>query len=103
MGTLINRIGELAEKQPKKTALAFKKEQLTYEQLFERIIGVSEKLKELGINPGDRVCFSALSKPEMVVLYLGIQMCGGIAVFLDKNSTAQNMACLLYTSPSPRD
>lgn len=100
MGTLINRIGELAEKQPKKTALAFKKEQLTYEQLFERIIGVSEKLKELGINPGDRVCFSALSKPEMVVLYLGIQMCGGIAVFLDKNSTAQNMAMIYEDAES---
>ena len=94
MDTLVNRISELAEKQPDKIALAFKKEQLTYGQLFSKIIAVSEGLKELGVVKGDRVCFSAISKPEMVAIYLGIQMCGGIAVFLDKNSTAQNMAMI---------
>lgn len=100
MDTLVNRISELAEKQPDKIALAFKKEQLTYGQLFSKIIAVSEGLKELGVAKGDRVCFSAISKPEMVVVYLGIQMCGGIAVFLDKNSTAQNMAMIYEETQS---
>lgn len=100
MDTLVNRLAELAESQPEKMAVAFKNEQLSYKQLFAKIIVISEKLNELGIDRGDRVCFSAVSKPEMVAVYLGIQMCGGIAVFLDKNSTAQNMAMIYEESQS---
>ena len=100
MDTLVNRIGELAVKQPEKLAVAFKTEQLTYGQLFAKVVQVSEQLKKLGIEKGDRVSFTAVSKPEMVALYLGVQLCGGIAVFLDKNSTAENMAMIYKDSQS---
>lgn len=100
MDTLVNRLAELAETQPEKLAVAFKTEQLSYKQLFNRIVGISKKLRVLGIEKGDRVCFSAVSKPEMVAVYLGIQMCGGVAVFLDKNSTAQNMEIIYKESQS---
>ena len=85
------------EKQPEKVAVAFKNETLTYKQLCERICGMAAFLKENGVEKKDRVCFMALSKPEMVVTYLGIQMIGAVPVFLDKNSTAENIA-LVYGS-----
>ena len=65
MDTLVNRIGELAVKQPEKLAVAFKTEQLTYGQLFAKAVQVSEQLKKFGIEKGDRVSFTAVSKPEM--------------------------------------
>ena len=89
--TLVNRMAEFLEICPDKTAVAFKQESLTYKQLYKRMSGISKILKENGIQAGDRVAFSAVSKPEMAAVYLGIQMCGGVAVFLDKNATAENM------------
>ena len=92
--TLVNRILELSKTQPDKTAVIFKKEQLTYYELAKKMKVVAAGLKKLGINKGDRVLFNALSKPEMVAAYLGIQYYGAIAVFMDKNGTAENSVAI---------
>lgn len=89
--TLINRMTKLAQEQPDQLAVAFKSEQLTYAQLLDKIKWIGNRLSELGVGRGDRVLFTALSKPEMVAAYLGIQYCGAVAVFLDKNATVENM------------
>ncbi len=91
MNTLANRILELSGQTPNKAAVIFKKEKLTYQELAKKAIGIAEILKKEGIQPGDRVCYMAISKPEMVAAYLGISLCGGVAVFLDKNSTNETM------------
>ncbi len=98
--TLIRRIAELSGKYPEKLAVVFKKEKLTYKELYDRIRGVAAFLCKKGVKTGDRVCFSAVSSPEMVVTYLGIQYCGGVAVFLDKNGTPQNMRSIYDESNS---
>lgn len=94
--TLIARIGALAKIQPDKPAVIFKNECLTYRELYKRIVTIGSQLHEMGVKKGDRVLHTALSKPETVAVYLGIQYCGGIAVHLDKNSTPANMAAI-YT------
>lgn len=94
--TLIRRIRELSQSQPDKTALVFKKESLTYSGLYKKILGISGLLKDL-IKPGDRVCFTAKSRPEMAAAYLGIQLAGGVAVFLDKNAKSDNIAAVYDT------
>lgn len=91
INTLVKRVFELADITPDKMAVAFKKERLTYRELAIKALGISEFLKAEGILPGDRVCYSALSKPEMVAVYLGISLSGAVSVFLDKNSTLENM------------
>lgn len=93
--TLIHRIFELAVSQPEKIAVAFKKDTLTYKVLADKIRAIGANLAQIGINRGDRVLFTALSKPEMVAVYLGIQYIGAVAVFIDKNSTPENSA-LVY-------
>lgn len=98
--TLINRICNLAEEQPDHIAIAFKQDRLTYKQLFDKMIGFAYILESYHVKKGDRVCYSATSKPEMVVAYLAIQLIGGIAVFLDKNSTAENMVAIYQDSDS---
>lgn len=92
--TLVNQIIQLSNSQPDKLAAALKKEQLTYQQLAERMMHIGTALQEMGVKKGDRVLFTALSKPEMVAAYLGIQYCGAVAVFVDKNSTAENAAAI---------
>ncbi len=94
MDTLVNRILDLAKTQPDKMAVALKKEQLTYAGLAGKMVGMAALLKEMGVKECDRVCFTAASKPEMAATYLSIQMCGAVAVFLDKNSTAETMAAI---------
>ena len=96
--TLLNRACLLCQTQPDKLAVAFKKEQLTYAGLYKKVLGIASLLKKEGILPGDRVCFSAVSKPEMVAAYLAIHFCGAVAVFLDKNGTPENMAAIYQES-----
>lgn len=100
MDTLVNRIYELSVKNGSKTAVIFKKESLTYRELFSAAFLMAKELKGLGIDKGDRVSFSAVSKPEMTVTYLALQLIGAISVYLDKNSTAGNMYDIYMESGS---
>ena len=88
--TLAGQILSLAKSQPEKPAVLFKKEALSYQELAEQVARCGTFLSGLGIRRKDRVLFTALSKPEAVVLYLGIQYAGAIAVAMDKNATAEN-------------
>ncbi|MBR3042097.1 MAG: AMP-binding protein [Eubacterium sp.] len=100
MDTLVNRIHELSSLHGDKMAVAFKKEVLSYSELFEASLHMALLLKELDVKKGDSVSFSAVSKPEMVVTYLALQMIGAVSVYLDKNSTAANMYDIYDTSDS---
>ncbi len=100
MYTLVNRIIELSSLQPDKLAAAFKKERLSYKELCERAVALSGLLLENGIRKGDKVSFSAVSKPDMIIMYLAIHMIGAVAVFLDKNATAENMEAIYESSES---
>lgn len=90
--TLIKRILVLSEEQPEKLAVAFKKEKLTYRGLAEKMKLAAGRLYHMGIQKGDRVILSAVSRPEAVAAYLGIQYCGAVAVPVDKNVLPQNAA-----------
>ncbi len=92
--TLISRLLRLAESQPDKLALADKRESLTYGELARRIAAAGARLKAMGVRKGERVLFTALSGPETAVVYLGIQYCGAVAVFLDKSGTPENTAAI---------
>ena len=85
--TLVNRLSELKDSHADKPAVVFRNDQITYAALFERIAAIGGALAERGVRRGDRVLFSATSRPEAVALYLGIQYCGAIAVSVDKSGT----------------
>ena len=94
MITLIQKIQEHADNQPQNLAVAFKNEQLTYAELNQKIKFIAASLVDLGIKKNDRVLFTALSKPEMVAIYLGIQYAGAIAVFIDKSATLDSISSI---------
>lgn len=109
--TLINRILNLSKDQSDKMAVAFKREQLTYKELMNKIRLIGNSLVEMKVKKGDRVLFTTLSKPETIAVYLGIQYCGAVAVFVDKNATTENIefvyrdtdAVLLLTDKPMKD
>lgn len=94
MDILLNRLINLSAICPDKLAVIFKGEQLTYQELCRRIGGMAEIMQAEGISHGDRVCFSAVSKPEMVAAYMAVHACGAVAVFIDKNGTPENIAAI---------
>ena len=96
--TLLRRVGELAERCPDKAAVIFKGETLTYAGLFRRALNTAAVLKEQGVLPGDRVCFSAVSRPETVIAYLAVHACGGVTVCLDKGAAPEHMAEIFAVS-----
>lgn len=96
--TLLHKIGELACLQPDKAAVIFKKESLSYKELYRKALSICGQLETMGILPGDRICFSAVSKPEMVAAYLGIHACGAVAVFLDKGSTPEHVIDIYHSA-----
>lgn len=75
-------------------AVAFKTEIVTYRALKGRMVNIGSHLCALGVKPGDRVLFSAVSRPEAVAAYLGIQYAGAAAVPVDKNAAADTAAFL---------
>lgn len=94
MDILLNRLINLASICPDKQAVIFKGEKLTYRELCRCACGMAELIRKEGILCGDRVCFSAVSRPEMVAAYMAIHACGAVAVFIDKNGTPENIAAI---------
>lgn len=91
MLTLKDRIKELAKAYPKKTAVAFRDEVVSYQELYKKCCQVAAQLEARGIGAGDRVVFSAVSRPEMVYLYLGITQAKAVAVFADRNASLEEL------------
>lgn len=92
--TLVNRIQMLSmeETQSEKLAVAFKRDRLTYRELAARMKVMACRMLNMGIEKGDRVLFAAVSKPEAVAAYLGIQYCGAVAVPIDKSALPESIA-----------
>lgn len=61
-------------------AIYFEDEQITYTELCERVNRLGNGLRELGVEPGDRVMVRFPNRPEAIVACLAIQKLGAIAL-----------------------
>ena len=83
--TLVEAILAHAEIQGEKPAILWKKDILTYSILAERIRAAAALLREkYAVGEGDRVMISGISRPEYLVIFLGIQYLHATTVPLDK-------------------
>ncbi len=96
--TLVSRIVKLAKEKSDKSAVILRNEKVSYRELHDGMQIVAANLVSLGIEKGDHVVFTATSKPECAILYLGIVSIGAVAVFSDKNATADEMARIYSTA-----
>ena len=100
--TLVEAILSFADKNGDKPAVILKKTILTYRQLAGQIRKTMVILKErYGVSAGDRVMISGLSKPEYLVVFLGIQYLHATTVPLDK-VWLEDMVLRLYDFIEPK-
>jgi aspartate racemase len=90
-----------AERRPQATALRFREQQMTYEQLNRRANQVAHCLRRLGVGPGVMVGTLLERSLEMVVGLLGILKAGGAFVPLDANYPAERLAFMASDTKSP--
>ncbi len=83
--TLVEAVRAHAAATPEKRAIVLKKNAVTYAELERRMRNAAVLLSnKYGIKAGDRVMISGLSKPEYLVVFLGIQYLHAITLPLDK-------------------
>mgnify|MGYP002510204575 CR=1 FL=1 len=87
METIVQTVLAHGQETPDKLALALKAQQVTYGQLSRHIVTVAGRLqKEYGIQKGDLVMISAVSKPEYVIAMLAVQYLNAVSVPVDKSA-----------------
>lgn len=91
-------IAATAAKFPDQTAITFKKEQLTYQELVNRVNQFTNYLSTKGLKTGDIVALSADRSIEMVVGLLGILKAGGVYLPLDPDFPRDRINYMLADS-----
>lgn len=71
------------EHDPNKVAIIYGTQQITYQMLWSEVCRLSQGLRALGLQPGDRVALLLPNRPEFVTSFFAIAQIHGIAVFLN--------------------
>ncbi len=61
-------------------AIYFEDQEIRYEELQERINRMGNALRDLGVEPGDRVVVRSTNRPEAIVSCLAVQKIGSVAL-----------------------
>lgn len=72
-----------ANKYADRPALITDQEIVSFRQLYARAVGVTNKLKGMGVNPGDRVCIAFENSIEFYVAYYGAWQAGAVIIPLN--------------------
>ena len=90
--TIVQAVLAHAKETPDKLAIGFKKIHVTYGELGIQVRAFAQKLQqEFGIEKGDFIMISAVSKPEYIVGYLAVQYLGGVSIPIDKSAKLENI------------
>src|SRR5215472_6995699 len=85
-----------AEQQyPQRTAVVCGKERFTYAQFAERVGRLAGALRNLGIQPGDRVAFLSTNCHRLLEAYYGVLEAGAVLLPLNIRLAAQELAYIL--------
>lgn len=87
-GTLLQRA---AQKFPTSTALICKDITITFRQLYQRSLRVTEQLRQLGVNPRDKVCLLYENSLTYYQAYYGIWQLGAIVAPLNTFLTEKEL------------
>ena len=96
---ILRKIQRHAKEQPKKVALIESDIEVTYLQLWQRILSASEYFKTVG-SKGDRVMLAANKSVSFVYAYFGAQLAGLITVTVDSAVNSLRLK-RIYDSASP--
>ena len=89
---------ESARRFPKRTAVRYFNETLSYEELYERARRAAALFQSLGVHPGDRVGLLLPNIPEYLIAAYGVWMAGGLVVSLSPLSVAVEIDDMLQAT-----
>ena len=81
--TIVNYIKEKNKNNGELPAITFFGNQISYNELYEKINDASRTLSELGVQDGDRVMYLMPNIPETAYLMYGTSQLGAVADFID--------------------
>jgi len=85
---------------PKRPATVFFGNQLTYEQLDEKVNQFAHVLHGMGVRPGDRVAIALPNMPQFIIAYYAILRIGGVVVLPNPEADgSQILSEIRQTSP----
>jgi o-succinylbenzoate---CoA ligase len=91
METIPNLITKRANLTPNRVAFIFEEQEVTFLELYEQSLSVAEQLATLGVKKEDHVGVLLKNHIEMVYILFGLQILGGIAVFLNNRLTTSEI------------
>jgi malonyl-CoA/methylmalonyl-CoA synthetase len=80
MRSIVEAVLAQGRQQPRRVAIWFEDQVISYAQLRMEIERFALGLRRQGLQPGDRVGLYLGNRPEFVVVYFGTQLAGGVAV-----------------------
>ncbi len=108
--SIIEAIASHAYTQPSKLCLADLHQEATYMEVWQRVLGLSQHLSDLGVKAGDCVVVQCNQSVDYMVCELAIQLLKGVFVPVEKNSAAdgteeiiRNVDAKLYIGKAPLD
>lgn len=96
--TILDMLEQVSKDRADKTAVVFKEQSLTYEELNRKSNQVARKLRENGIRPNDRVMIIARRSLEMVIGICGILKAGGAYLPVDASLPDERIRYMLEDS-----
>ncbi|MFG3333053.1 long-chain fatty acid--CoA ligase [Streptomyces tendae] len=89
-----------ARKTPERTAVVHQDTELTYRELYERVLRLAHALRALGVDRGDRVAYLGPNHPAFLETLFAAGMLGAIFVPLNSRLTAPELTYQLTDSGS---
>ena len=93
--SLASVIERHARRTPSKKALHFAGDDISYQQLWQRIEAATAALAEQGVQPGDPVAWLGLNDPAQLVLLFALARLGAILLPLNYRLAQAEMAAIL--------
>ena len=88
-------LAKTAERQPQKTALIAKEEELSFAELIERVQALAAHLQHEGIRQGDRVGVLLPNSTAIPLSYYATQKIGAVSVILDARLKGKELQAVL--------
>lgn len=95
---IVNILNERSKEYGQRSAIIFGQEQISFDQLRERVFSLARGLLKLGIERGDKVAIYLPNWPEYIYSYLAIWSIGACSVPLDFMLTEDEIiSCLSHS------
>ena len=93
--TVVELFEEQVERTPKRVAVVYEDEEITYKELNRKVNQLAYKLRELGVRPDEKVAIITQRSIEMIIGIYGIIKAGGAYVPIDPDYPYERIKYML--------